>query len=383
MKKSIDLLIFAKSIDGGTGTFIRDFLQIQKLNGIHGRVDIQLMVLERPSYRISLRQPINFFTHQEFYPLHYHLSFRNIRNTYKELVWFIQQFQIQKPDSILTVDAHCLMIASLVKLITHSKYTILATIHNNLSEILRMKSSPILYFFLQYIFGLFLQKADCVVCVSKTLADNIYRSFHLSTKPVVIYNGIEVPSTFHLPTKKRVKQKKVIMMLSRLVEQKDHTTLIDAFYQLQKTFPSVELTIVGDGPLRKFLEDKVRMLGIWKQVKFLGWVNHPEDVLAQADIFVLSSKREGFGYVLLEAMKAGLPVIASDCPFGPSEILGKNTYGLLFPIGDAEALEQALYQLLTDERVYSHFQKASLRRYQMFDLQKMLVKYRNLIRYMD
>lgn len=137
----------------------------------------------------------------------------------------------------------------------------------------------------------------------------------------------------------------VIATAGRLVGVKDHTTLLRSFAVLLRSRPA-RLVLFGDGPLRAELEAESRTLGIASRVLFAGYVNDPAACYAAADLFVLSSTSEGFGNVLIEAMAAGVPVVSTDAPHGPREILGDGRYGTLTPVGDAEALAAAMAAML-------------------------------------
>ncbi len=137
----------------------------------------------------------------------------------------------------------------------------------------------------------------------------------------------------------------VLATAGRLVGVKDQQTLLRAFAALLKSRPA-RLVLFGDGPLRDTLEAESRILGIASRVLFAGYVNDPAACYAAADLFVLSSTSEGFGNVLIEAMAAGVPVVSTDAPHGPREILADGKYGTLVPVGDAEALATAMGAML-------------------------------------
>ncbi|PLP55791.1 glycosyltransferase [Mesorhizobium loti] len=137
----------------------------------------------------------------------------------------------------------------------------------------------------------------------------------------------------------------VIATAGRLVPVKDHRTLLRAFAILRANRPA-RLVIFGEGPLSAELRAYVEETGIGADVLFAGYVNDPAAFYAGANLFVLSSTSEGFGNVLIEAMAAGVPVVSTDAPHGPREILEDGRFGTLVPVGDAAALAKAMSETL-------------------------------------
>ena len=138
-----------------------------------------------------------------------------------------------------------------------------------------------------------------------------------------------------------------IITVGRLVEAKDHNTLLEAVAELRESRP-VKLVIVGDGPLRHRLERRAGELGIGRDVAFTGYVPNPFPLMARADVFALTSRWEGFGCVLVEAMACGLACVSTRCPHGPAEIIDQGKTGLLVPVGAPGELASALEELIDD-----------------------------------
>jgi glycosyltransferase involved in cell wall biosynthesis len=134
----------------------------------------------------------------------------------------------------------------------------------------------------------------------------------------------------------------VIVACGRLSEQKDYPTLLRALAILNRGEPKARLLILGTGKLEAELRTLAGALGIESLVRFEGFVANPYAYMRRADVFVLSSRWEGFPNVLVEAMACGAPVVSTDCPHGPRDILEGGRYGWLVPVGDAAALAEAL-----------------------------------------
>lgn len=143
------------------------------------------------------------------------------------------------------------------------------------------------------------------------------------------------------------KDRPVFVTAGRLVEMKDQRTLLRAFAMHVRTRPS-RLMLLGAGPMLEELRELATSLGIADDVAFEGFVRNPLPYMRAADAFVLSSRSEGFGNVLVEALGCGTPVVATDCPHGPADILAHGKYGILVPPQDPEALAPALGRILDD-----------------------------------
>lgn len=137
----------------------------------------------------------------------------------------------------------------------------------------------------------------------------------------------------------------VILGLGRLQRQKDFPTLMHAFARLRRERVA-RLVILGEGGGRAALERQRASLGLTTDIALPGFVTNPYPWLARANLFVLSSAWEGSPNALTEALALGTPVVATDCPSGPAEILHQGRYGPLVPVGDVPALASAMVQTL-------------------------------------
>jgi len=140
----------------------------------------------------------------------------------------------------------------------------------------------------------------------------------------------------------------VIIGMGRLSHEKGLDRLLQAFAAVSPAFPNWRLHLLGDGPLREALQTEAERLGIAARVTFPGNIAEPAGHLAAADLFVLPSRYEGFPNALLEAMAAGLPVLAFDCPSGPAAIIRQNVDGVLVPADDVPALKEQMARLMAD-----------------------------------
>jgi len=192
--------------------------------------------------------------------------------------------------------------------------------------------------------------ADHVAAVSQGSADDLQKLAGLAPGRVaVLYNPIrkrpvlrfeEIAAAERLwgcPSGER------ILTVGSLKEQKNHRLLMRAFKALKR--PAARLMFLGSGD-DSFLHSLAAELGIFDQIIFSGFHKEPAPFYETADLFVLSSDYEGFGNVIVEAMSFGTPIVSTDCPFGPAEILENGRWGTLVPVGNAEALTKAINNAL-------------------------------------
>ena len=139
----------------------------------------------------------------------------------------------------------------------------------------------------------------------------------------------------------------VVLGAGRLVEQKDFPTLLRAFALVREREPA-RLVILGEGEERERLERLAASLGLSGEVDFPGFVENPYAYLARAAVLALSSRWEGLPTILIAGLACGCPVVSTDCPFGPSEILEDGAWGRLVPVGDPVALADALVATLRE-----------------------------------
>lgn len=200
--------------------------------------------------------------------------------------------------------------------------------------------------------GYFYRCSDKVVGVSHGVAKELTDVMNISKEKVTfIPNPVVTPQIFELsqcdPGHPWMQSSEipVIVTVGRLVKQKDHETLLLSIYKILKQ-RKVRLVIVGEGEEKVRLKNLARSLEIEKAVDFVGFTNNPFAYMKRAAVFVLSSRFEGLGNVLIEAMALGTPIVSTDCKSGPAEILAHGRYGRLVPVGDPDALASAIIETL-------------------------------------
>ncbi|MFZ0450471.1 MAG: glycosyltransferase [Desulfatiglandaceae bacterium] len=210
--------------------------------------------------------------------------------------------------------------------------------------------------------------ADAVVAVSRGVADDLEtRAFLPPSLLRVIENPVITPELLTMANEPvdhpwfREKDCSVIIGVGRLTRQKGFMTLVRAFAKVRKS-RSCRLVLLGEGRDRPRIEKLTGELGITGDVDLPGFVKNPYAYMSKAAVFALSSAWEGSPNVLTEALALGTPVVATDCPSGPREILENGRYGPLVPIGDPAALADAILSTL-DSPIEKTLLKNAVRAY--------------------
>ncbi|GAA5337061.1 glycosyltransferase [Thermus antranikianii] len=195
-------------------------------------------------------------------------------------------------------------------------------------------------------------KAHGVVAVSQGLAEELVEAFRVPRDKVrVIYNPVVSPELFQKAEEDlrhpwfEPGQPPVFLGVGRLSREKNFPLLLRAFARVRRRASS-RLLILGEGRERGFLEALVRELGLSEDVALPGFVSNPYPFMRKATALVLSSQYEALPTVLIEAMALGTPVVATDCPFGPREILEEGRWGRLVGADDELGLANAMQEVL-------------------------------------
>ncbi|WP_045216488.1 glycosyltransferase [Desulfonatronovibrio magnus] len=205
---------------------------------------------------------------------------------------------------------------------------------------------------LTYVLSFFLTRiTGATIAVSEDVKSELVNRFKASRKRIhVLHNPVDLQWIHQqaIETKPSwLEGKQYILSVGRLIYQKDYPTLLKAFAQIAG-YCDLDLVILGDGPKRKEIESLVLELNLSGRVHLPGYLDNPFSVYQGAELFVLSSVFEGFGNVLIEALALGIPVVSTRCPGGPKEILDNGNYGKLVPVGDPNALADAILSTLVN-----------------------------------
>lgn len=227
--------------------------------------------------------------------------------------------------------------------------------------------------------------ADQIIVISKGIQDSL-KSIGVNNTSV-IYNPIVLPQE-----KKSIESPHFTFInIARLEAQKNQSLLIKSFARVKDQ--SAQLYIVGEGSLDKLLRKIAFELGVQERVHFVGYQSEVGPWLQASDCMVFSSDYEGFGNVILEALSYDVPVISTDCPSGPREILAPDTvnnlrvgdhfevcqYGLLTPVGDVDSLTSAMNEIQNNKELRDQLKGSSAKRVNDFDLSTITNEYYKII----
>ena len=278
----------------------------------------------------------------------------NSRRTLQDVFRLRRYMAAERPDVFMANVDHNNIAAAMAKWLTTTPTKLIICQHNPLSagyhETVNWKHRVVPWFY-----RMLSPRIDHAVAVSDGIAHELVDAGIQSDRVTTIFNAVIGPD-FEARSRMPIdhpwlvtKDRPVFITVGRLVEMKDHRTLLRAFAIHLRQLPS-RLMVLGVGPMLEELRHLAHTLGIEEHVAFEGFVANPLPYVRAADGFVLSSRSEGFGNVLVEALGCGTPVISTDCPHGPAGILAHGEYGILVPPQDPEALAPAFGRLLQNRQ---------------------------------
>jgi glycosyltransferase involved in cell wall biosynthesis len=223
-------------------------------------------------------------------------------------------------------------------------------VHVHLSTLLRLGMRPHVH---RRIVSLFYPLLRKVIGCSDAVAEDLRKEFGLR-------NVVSIPNSIDLDRVATMAHEELPEVFASMFDrpalvtigmfgfQKGHDILLQAFQRVvEKGYPH-NLIIVGSGNGRDGIEVLIRALKLESRVHLTGYVTNPYPLLRRADLFVLSSRFEGFAIVLAEAMALGVPIVSTDCDAGPREVLAGGRCGVLVPVDDSEALARGIVEVLSD-----------------------------------
>lgn len=265
----------------------------------------------------------------------------------------LRRYQAERqPDVFMSAQFHADQALLLSKKLFGWKTRIVPSVQVALTAVFEQSASKRERMF-RYTLKRLYPSADRLVAISAGVGEDVQRVCNISGDKITLIHNPVVTPDFAKRLDEEISHEwfdnpgpPVIIAMGRLTKQKDFPTLLKAFAKLRQRVPS-RLLILGEGEDRKELEKLAQDLGLDGDVLMPGFVSNPYPWLKKADVFVLSSLWEGFANVVAEALACGTPVVSTDCPHGPREILRGGEFGRLVAVGDADALAGAIEETLS------------------------------------
>lgn len=226
-----------------------------------------------------------------------------------------------------------------------------------------------------------INQSDAITAVSNNLRDETYKYFQIEKEIEVIHNFVDVERFQRKPLdafKKVIAPngERILLHASNFRKVKRVQDVVKIFAQVNKVIPS-KLLFVGDGPERPGAESLARDLGIFEEIRFVGKQEQMEDILAVADLFLLTSEYESFGLAALEAMAAGVPVISTNAG-GLTEINENGKTGFLSDVGDVDEMSKHALSILTNDQKLQQFKERAGDHAKLFDIMNIIPQYEKL-----
>ena len=327
------IAIFLPSLDGGGA----ERAMVALANGLHAAgepVDLVLVRAQGP-YLAEVSPGIRIIDLQGDRAL-------------SALLPLVHYLRCERPRIMMAVMTHVALVALVARILARVPVPLLVSERISLAgarSLTRGWSSRIMWRGVQLLYP----RADRIVAVSEALADELRAALRVMPGKIqVLYNPVISPGFDELrnqpadhPWFQEAATIPVIFAAGRLHAQKGFDTLIEAFARVHRT-RRARLLILGEGEDRVSLMRMAKDLGVAGDVDFPGFVVNPFPTMNRADLVVLSSRFEGLPNVLIQAMACGIPVVATNCPTGPGEILENGKWGRLVPVGDVEEMTIAI-----------------------------------------
>lgn len=274
------------------------------------------------------------------------------RRTLTSIPKLVRYLRRERPDVVISAHHFANIIAVVTRSLSRTDPELVVTERLQISHVLSDSDNP-KDRLLPPLMRLTYPRADHIVTVSRDAGDALADIIGVPPDSIdAIYNATLVDEVFDKAEEPlnhpwfQDDNMKIVLGVGRLKPQKDFESLIRAFAQVRAERDDVRLVVLGEGDRRPALESLAEDLGVADAIDLNGFVDNPYVFMQNADVFVLSSRYEGMPNVLVEAAALGTPVVATDCPSGPRELLNDGEGGELVSVGDVNAMAEAItYQL--------------------------------------
>ena len=290
----------------------------------------------------------------------------------------INYLKQNRPWALIGNMGHVNVVATMAKELARIQTQLILVEQNTISaNRSKPKRAKLVNFLMKWLYP----RADAVAGVSVGVARDLEQQLGLGTETVKVLNNPVVNEDLIIQSQAALDHPwftfdapPVFLAVGRLNPQKDFPNLLNAFAQV-RTQQEAHLIILGEGSERGKLEAMIAQSNLQDDVLLPGFVKNPYAYMKQSSCFVLSSRQEGLPTVLIEAMACGCPVVATNCPSGPDEILDGGTYGTLVPIENSSALAKAMLNTIK----YPPEQKLLRQRANEYSTEKVVDTYLSLL----
>ena len=357
MKKKLAIIIPSLNGGGAERVILNIINNIDKL-----KFDVRLILMKKEGVYLEML-PDNLEVID--------LQCIHARYSFLKLIKSINDY---KPDTILSTLDYVNILLLLIRPFLKGRPKIIIREANTPSKSLERFSNnkkKLLSFLYKRIYS----TSDLIVAQCKEMKQDIIDTYNIKEEKIkYIYNPIDTEKIFKKYKKNNPYNKNEINLVAvgRLSYQKGFDNLIEAFQIVTQRVNNIKLFIVGDGELKEKLIELTIELGINEKVVFCGFKENPYPYLYYADIYILSSRWEGFPNSLLEALACKTKVISTNCKSGPKEIIGDNKYGNLVPVDDSKLLADIIIRTLTEEN-------KSGDRYKIFEIDNIIKQYEKIL----
>ena len=298
------------------------------------------------------------------------------------LIDLVRYLKINRPNVFISVLDYANIIASLAHIISRCNSRLILWEHSIISYHSQKTISKV-WIIRYFLIRMFYNHAHKIITVSKGAKDDLISDYSINKQKIkIINNPIDIQSVISLSEAEvkipsiNYKNKNYIVSVGRLATVKNYRLLIEAYSKLSKIL-NYKLVIIGDGPEYQNLQKQITGLNLESRIILTGYLENPYPLIKNANVFVVSSKWEGFNLVLLEALALKRQIVSTDCPCGPREILDNGRFNLMVPVDNSDALSNGILQIINGEIIFD--EDSLLQRANEFRLEKICNEFMKFI----
>ncbi|MEF9476206.1 MAG: glycosyltransferase [Candidatus Mariimomonas ferrooxydans] len=347
------------------GAEIKTFNLLSSLNSFN-----RVLITQSPIRTFYSELELDIYTFEDFGCMHPNIFSPGNIFSYARAIKKV--FDLEKPNIILGIMHSGTLFVTVSQNLFFLRALPIVTIEGNISAYFKNINRPPTLkerLLLKYSF----KRAKGIIVPSEGVKKDLVNHYCASEKKIItIYNGIDIEN-IKKASEEEITYKKDcpwIVTACRLNFQKDFDTLLKAF-RIVRDKIKAKLFIIGDGELKDDIFKLSSELGLDKDIIMPGFQKNPFTYISKADVFVLSSFFEGFGNVIVEAMSLGIPVVSTDCPSGPGEIIRDKENGFLVPVRDFHEMASRFFLIFNDNGLKKNISREAQKRSQDFSINSM------------